>query len=121
MTFFPTNIHYIIKLYLYQQVWEEAFVHVSKKETFHRMDIIWGYLKPKVPLLCEAVLSVLIIPHSNAAEERVFSLIGKNKTEFRSRLDLKGSLNSLMRIKLSLPEFLIPCHMWNPPEDLQTM
>ena len=80
------------------------------------MDVIWGYLK--VPSLCEIVLSVLVIPHSNAAEERVFSMIRKNKTEFWSRLAMKVSLNSIMRMKISMPESLIPCYSWNPPVEL---
>ena len=99
-------------------VWEESLVQETKRETFYRMDIIWGYLKSKVPLLCEIALSVLVIPDSNAAEERVFSIIRKNKTEFRSRLAMKGSLNSIMRIKTSMPESLISCHSWNPPDEL---
>ena len=30
-------------------VWEESLVQETERETFYRMDIIWGYLKSKVP------------------------------------------------------------------------
>jgi hypothetical protein len=36
------------------------------------MDVIWGYLKLKLPLLGKIALSVLVIPHSNAGEESLF-------------------------------------------------
>ena len=42
----------------------------------------------------------------------------KNTTEFRSSLDLGRSLNSIMRIKMSLPESLVSCYEWKPSQDL---
>ena len=44
---------------------------------------------------------VLTIPHSNAAEERVFSIIRKNLTCFRPNLDPEETLGSLITIKLA--------------------
>ena len=90
-----------------QNIWESAKLGDGG---YHRMDAIWGYLKPQIPLLADVALSVLVIPHSNAGEEMVFSMIRKNKTEFLSQLSASGSLNSIMRIKLSLPEDLVPCY-----------
>ena len=63
----------------------------------------------KLPLLSKIALCVLVVPHSSAEEERIFSMIRKNKTDFRSRLHLDGSLNSVMRIKMSFPESLTAC------------
>ena len=63
-------------------------------------------------------MSVLVIPHSNAGEERAFSIIRKNKTEFQSRLSLGRSLNSIMIIKSTLPESLLKRHKWKPPNAL---
>ena len=54
------------------------------KVTHHWMDMIWGSLQEKLPNLSRVALAVLTIPHSNAGEERVFSMIRKNKTDFRS-------------------------------------
>ena len=48
-----------------QTIWEAALVG-DIRDNQHRMDIIWGYLKPKFHLLTEIALSVLVIPHSNA-------------------------------------------------------
>ena len=55
-------------------------------------------------LLAKVALLVLTIPHSNAAEERVFSMVSKNKTKFRSKLDLAGTLSSILISKLALDE-----------------
>ena len=98
-------------------IWEAAQIGDTQEKQY-RMDVIWGYLKSKLPLLAEIALSVLVIPHSNAGEERVFSTIRKNKTEFRSRLQLGGSLNAIMRIKMSIPKHLMPCYKWEPTKEL---
>ena len=42
-----------------------------------------------------------IIPHSNAEEERVFSMVQKNKTAFRPSLDPKGTQSSILTMKLA--------------------
>ena len=95
-------------------IWEAAL----KSDGEHTMDIVWGSLEPKLPHLGSIALSVLVVSHTNAGEERVFSMIKKNKTDFRALLQLAGSLNSIMRIKMSHLEELLPCHKWKPPKDL---
>ena len=72
------------------------------------MDIIWGYLRERFPFLSSVALCVLTIPHSNAAEERVFSMIKNNKT----------SLNSMMINKMNTPEDLTPCFRTKLPIEL---
>ena len=47
---------------------------------------------------------VLTMPHSNAAEERVFSMIRKNKTPFRPNLDPSETLGSIITIKMELEQ-----------------
>ena len=49
---------------------------------------------------CKVALLVLTIPHSNAGEERVFSMIKKNLTSLRSCLDQEETLGSIMTIKM---------------------
>ena len=57
-------------------------------------DILWNELekvrdvngKLKFGLLASVAKLVSIFPHSNAAEERVFSLVRKNKTAFRANV-----------------------------------
>ena len=70
-----------------------------------------------LPNLSNAALNVLTVPHTSAAEERVFSIIRKNKTEFRSRFDVT-SLNAIMVVKMSKPESLLPCYPWKPTKEL---
>ena len=100
-----------------QMIWDTALVG-DIRDNLHRMDVIWGYLKEKLPRLTEIALSVLVIPHSNAGEERVFSMIRKNKTEFRSRLQLGGSLHAIMRVKMAVPEKLMACYKWEASKEL---
>ena len=44
--------------------------------------------------------AILVIPHSNCDCERVFSLLKKNKTEFRSSMKA-GSLESILQLKVN--------------------
>lgn len=93
-------------------VWESAIVYETKH---YRMDILWAYLRTlKTPdgafsfkRLVTVALLILTLPHSNAEEERVFSMVTKNKTKFRPSLKLDGRLSSIVTIKLAKSE---PCH-----------
>ena len=59
-----------------------------------RMDVLWTYL-PSVKSadgcffmfrrICRIAFLVMTIPHSNAAEERIFNLIRANKAQLRIR------------------------------------
>ncbi|KAJ4919361.1 hypothetical protein JOQ06_013881 [Pogonophryne albipinna] len=44
---------------------------------------------------------VLVLPHSNADAERVFSMVGLNKTKTRNSLALDGTLSSIMTVKMA--------------------
>lgn len=88
------------------------------------MDIIWGYLSTikvigsselKFGRLCKIAKLVLVIPHSNASEERVFSMVRKNKTPFRPSLGLDGTLSSIITVKLGIEE---PCIKYEPSSAL---
>ena len=86
------------------------------------MDIIWNYLSSmksfdgyqRFKRLAQVAKLILIIPHSNANEERVFS---KNKTPFRPSLGLDKTLPSLITIKLATKE---PCHKYEPESSIVT-
>ena len=52
----------------------------------------------------------MTIPHSNAGEERIFSLINKNKTPSRSYLHLDDTLSSLVTIETHIEKPL----EWKP-------
>ena len=108
-----------------KEVWSEAALteESSAQVVHHRCDVIWRYLSN----VCDSngVLSfgrlskiaklILILPHSNAEEERVFSMIRKNKTVFRASLDPEGTLSSIVTIKLAHSEATSD---FNPPKTL---
>ena len=87
--------------------------------THHRMDIIWHHLSSlKSPdgtvcfkRLCQIAKLVLIIPHLNAQEERVFSM----ETTFRPSLDPKGTLSSILTVKLASVE---EAHLYEPSREV---
>lgn len=93
-----------------RNVWEESVVRTRGERSYHRMDMVWNHLWKSLPKLSRIALFLLTIPHSNAAEERIFSMIGKNTTKFRSSLDHSALLNSIMLIKMNRPEHLQPCY-----------
>lgn len=92
-------------------VWEKASITLddSVHATYHRLDLIWHHLSTikspdgtlRFKRLCQIAKLVMVIPHSNAQEERVFSMVRKNKTSFRPSLDPKGTLSSILTIKLA--------------------
>ena len=86
--------------------------------------MLWAYLgsmtdqvtgQPSFSLLANVAKLVLTLPHSNADEERVFSLIRQNKTDFRSSLSLDGSLASILTVKMASEE---PCYKFEPPPEV---
>ena len=94
-----------------QKVWDEALVKEDKGQDIrkYRMDVIWSFLSQMKEVdgrlilgrLARVALLVLTIPHSNTEEERVLSLVTKNKTKFRPNLKLNGTLGSLLTINLA--------------------
>lgn len=95
----PSKLDEIYEKYLIYQpmeeseipkdIWDLATVHSDETKTiaFHRICMIWLHLRPKLPQVINTTLFLLTIPHSSAAEEKVFSMIGKSNTKFRSTLD----------------------------------
>ena len=94
-----------------EEVWSEAALTEEGESAIvhHRSDVIWNYLSKlcdvhqalRYERLGKIAKLILILPHSNAEEERVFSMIRKNKTAFRASLDPKGTLSSILTIKLA--------------------
>ena len=108
-----------------QSVWESAKESLEdEKQTFVRMDVIWAFLSSmktpdgcnlRFPNLSKVARLILLLPHSNAGEERVFSLIRLNKTPYRSSLGLDGTLSSILTVKLHNPE---PCYTFEPSKEM---
>lgn len=108
-------------------VWNEAKVtdgSVDDRELCHyRVDILWwnighmvipGSSTRRFRYLMKVAELVLVLSHSNAGEERLFSMVCKNKTDSRSALRLDGTLSNLLAMKLQYPEATTPCFKWNP-------
>jgi len=96
---------------------------LQNEEDVHRIDDLWSYLgsikvpgtnKQEFDLLVKVAQCVMTIPHSNASEERIFSLINKNKTPSRSSLQAENTLSSLLIIKTHIEDPL----KWNPTEQV---
>ena len=73
--------------YIPQGVWDSATVVEESDKRYYRMDILWHYLSDpdgsfRFGRLSAVAMLTLVIPHSNAEEERVFSMVRKNKTAF---------------------------------------
>ena len=76
-------------------------------------DVIWHYLSSlraadNSSRLARVAKLVLTIPHSNAQEEKLFSMVRKNKTAFRPSLDPEGTLSSILTIKLAARVSTLP-------------
>ena len=93
---------------------EEALVRESIEGKEYRMDVIWYYIQQlknlvasnyRFKTLFQVTRLLLIIPHSNAGIERLFSLVNKNKGDGsdRNRLNIEGSLSSFLAVKLDIP------------------
>lgn len=112
-----------------KEVWDAACVKISEDEEgdevekYYRMDVIWHYLSTikegdgrlKFRRLSKVAKLVLTLPHSNASEERIFSMVRKNKTSFRPNLSLETTLPSLLTVKLATEE---PCYKIEPAEEV---
>ena len=57
------------------------------------------------------MLALLVLPHSSAAVERVFSQVKLIKTDIRNRLSTE-SLNGILLTKMN--ESRRPCYEWEP-------
>ena len=103
--------------YFVQSVKESA--NLEDKDTRH-VDVLWGYLRGVKELgtndlqfgLFKVAEVMMTIPHSNVGEERIFSLINKNKTPSRSSLKLDGTLSSLIVVKTHIDNPI----QWTPSE-----
>ena len=73
-----------------QHVWDDALVKSDENGDggYYRQDVLWQYLstlkssdgRQMFKRLSKIAMLVLVIPHSNASEERVFSMVRKKNT-----------------------------------------
>ena len=105
-----------------KSVWQKPEHNIDPETKVLRMDVVWAHLsgmsslatgEPRFTLLSTVAKLVIVVSHSNAGEERVFSLINKNKTSFRPNLVLDGTLSSIAQVKLAAPDH---CPTFEPPK-----
>ena len=104
-------------------IWESELTVQDEETRHYRMDVVWSYMLTMKSTdgdllyqrLAKVALLVLTLPHSNAEEERILSLVTKNKTKFRPNLKLDGTLSSILTIKLANPE---PCQKFEPTQEI---
>lgn len=93
-------------------------------ECHYGADVLWWQIVqmqqpetsvPRLRNLSKVARTVLVIPHSNAEEERLFSMIRKSKTDSHSSLNIDGTLSN---IKLANSETTTPCYKWKPDNEL---
>jgi hypothetical protein len=82
-----------------------------------RIDKSWSMIsqikgfdgKPNFSELANLMLGILVIPHSNADSERIFSQVRKNRTETRPNLSI-STLSSLMVLKTYMTSMDKKCY-----------
>jgi hypothetical protein len=82
-----------------------------------RIDKSWSMIsqikgfdgKPNFSELANLMLGILVIPHSNADSERIFSQVRKNRTETRPNLSV-STLSSLMVLKTYMTSMDKKCY-----------
>ena len=97
----------------------------DEEDAKFRADVLWHELekqrdldgKKKFGLLAPIAKLVLTLPHSNADEEQVFSLVRKNKTVFRPNLSLDTTLPSILQCKVNGFSHM-KCFQFEPSRDV---
>ena len=83
------------------------------QEDYFRVVVMWTYLKNvkkpgsnecELDMLFSIAEVVITILHLNAGQERIFSLINKNKTSSHSSLNLDSSLLSIITVKTHIEQ-----------------
>ena len=80
------------------------------RNKYYEVDILWGYIsqmkdcigKHIFDIFFDIVELVLVLQHSNASKEWVFSIVRKNKTIFRATMGF-NTLGFILTVKLANP------------------
>ena len=95
--------------------------------THSRIDVLWWHIAnlvipgkqvKRLKVLPKVAKVTLVIQHSNAELERLFSIVRKNKSLDRSSLSLDGTLSSILATKTMYPKSETPCYKWRPTQKL---
>ena len=96
---------------LYQtSSFEEGILTSRADETWRNIGRVTSGGKETFINLSKAMLGILVIFHSNADCERIFSLVTKNKTQYRASLST-DMLSALVTRKVCMATNKSVCHM----------
>ena len=76
-------------------------VKEATADTATKFWVAVGELETEYKVISQLALTLLLIPHSNAIAERIFSMINHNLTDSRKCLSKDKTLNNSMIIKLA--------------------
>ena len=48
----------MVKIDVLQHIWDEAFVKDTSQSDHYRLEMVWGYLRQRFPLLSEIALPI---------------------------------------------------------------
>ena len=110
------------------QAKEEATIRVDEDgdSVTYRIDVLWYHLflmkipgsnRSKFHNLFKLVKVILVIIHSNAEEESLFSKVRKNLTAQRASLSLDGTLSSIISFQLNRKQGET-CYQYQPSESV---
>ena len=108
---------------------DQCYFNDDQQHWSNHMDTVWYILNNlKSPignnssfrLLFQVAKLILIMPYSNVTVERVYSLTKNNKQQGTecNHLDIKGSLSSILAIKLDRTESKFACYNFRADDSL---
>ena len=112
---------FIMKLkknFLITKPWVKMIFYQDREKQTRNLIVwyhMWGTLTDKSSSLCE-IANVFWLFLTVILEKKEYFL--QLETDCWSHLKLNGSLNSIMRINMSIPESLTTCHKWKPSPSL---
>lgn len=98
---------------LYQSFsFEEAILRKRIDEAWREIGQLKRGCQPIFSNLSAVMLGILVVFHSNADCERIFSLVGKNKTQYRANMGT-DLVSALVTRKVCMAAKGTVCHMEN--------
>ena len=78
---------------------KEERIERRKNHIWHTLNGVKNASGSQFNLLFDVAKFIMVLPHSNAAEERIFSTVAKNKTKFRASLSNEITIPSILTCK----------------------
>ena len=96
--------------------------HRSQRWRLHQSSSVWKStqqkkkkiikVREKIYAILKVAEVVLVLPHSNADLERLFSIVRKSKNDTRMSLKLAGAFSPILAMRSMYPESGVPCLLY---------